>query len=128
MIDLTETVGRHHSSPRARESARTMCRNGHLEDQATIMDPCVRNSRGTVAFFRYRMHVARYPCLLAYYPCTSLSKLTISMLIPKLQINHSPNITITHSTQDLIHRIYNNTVQIVRDNFFTTFITPKSQN
>ncbi|KAL4564489.1 hypothetical protein LXL04_028553 [Taraxacum kok-saghyz] len=51
MIDLTETIGRHHSSPRARERAHTICRNDRLEDQETNMDPCVRNSRGLAALF-----------------------------------------------------------------------------
>ena len=51
MIDLTETVGRHHSGPRTRESARTMCRNGRLENQATNMDSLSETREGSLPFF-----------------------------------------------------------------------------
>ena len=51
MIDLTETVGRHQSSPRARESARSMRRNGRLEDQATNMDSLSETREGSLPFF-----------------------------------------------------------------------------
>ncbi|KAL4577775.1 hypothetical protein LXL04_013888 [Taraxacum kok-saghyz] len=46
MVDLAIPARRHHSSTRTPKCARTMCRNGRLENHATIMDSHVRNSRG----------------------------------------------------------------------------------
>ncbi|KAL4585088.1 hypothetical protein LXL04_009702 [Taraxacum kok-saghyz] len=37
-VDLAIPAGRHHSSTRTPKCARTMCRNGRLENHATIMD------------------------------------------------------------------------------------------
>ena len=51
--------------------ARTMCRNGQLENHATIMDSRVRNSRGYRTLFYQRRHIVFYPSPLAYFPCTS---------------------------------------------------------
>ena len=83
MVDLAIPAGRHHSSTRTPKCARTMCRNGRLENQATNKDSLSETREGSLPFFFViEGHVARYPCLLAFYPCTSLSKLTISMLIP----------------------------------------------
>ena len=68
MIDLTKTEGRHHSSPRARESARTMCRNGPLEDQAIVYGHVCPKLEWHRCLLRSRKHVVHYPSPLAYVP------------------------------------------------------------
>ncbi|KAL4554805.1 hypothetical protein LXL04_037411 [Taraxacum kok-saghyz] len=61
MVDLAIPAGRHHSSTRARESARTMCRNGRLEDQATNMDSLSETREGSLPFFSFKKACGSLP-------------------------------------------------------------------